>query len=572
MSEPIPIPIAVTGHRDPHPEVVADLRGHLRDVYGSLSDAHPHSDVVLLSGLAEGADRLAAEVALEVGLDVVAVLPMPDALYRADFPDSLEAYDALKGRCRAVIEIEVPDGDDVSEYGPARDACYSRLGDWLTRYSFLLVALWDGQAAKGTGGTAEVVATELSGRHGRESEGLQDDPVGGTVVHVLTRRMGGAAPEGSPIRWLSQRDGQTEELRGSPLPEGGAFPLLRSLDVLNREQAEANVATSGAAVQASEWFIPTADRERLTVAQSILLRLYARADATAGRFQALRHRTLVVLSAVALGAVSSLELYKEGLADQAWALGVLCLYPLGLLFAWARLRWARRHGYDTRQLDYRALAEGLRIQLAWALGGLHDDVTDSYLHTQRGEFQWVRGAIRACVLRARMTSDDLVSEPQLEVVRRRWVADQGGYFRRSVIKKQAQAQRYRQFVSAMFWLSFLASLCLGPARILAAGTTGWAGLELDGAFELAAAVALASAAALAAFSDRLHLPELARQHDRMFLVFQRAERRLAGMEGPEDAERAQAVLRELGQAALHENAAWVLLHRDRPMEAPGAGL
>ena len=278
-----------------------------------------------------------------------------------------------------------------------------------------------------------------------------------------------------------------------------------------------------------------------------------------------------MLSAVALTAVSALELYKEGLGSQRWALGVLCIYPLGLLFAWSRLRWARNRGHDVRQLDYRALAEGLRIQLAWSLGGLHDDVTDGYLHTQRGEFQWVRGAIRACVLRARMVSDDVVAAaPAFDLVQRRWVADQGGYFRRSVIKKQAQAARYTRFVQTMFWLSFSASLALGPARVLASKSTVFGWLEVDGAFELAAAVALAAAAALAAFSDRLHLPELSRQHDRMFLVFHRAEKRIAAMMEAGDPERAQAVLLELGQAALHENAAWVLLHRARPMEAPGA--
>ena len=571
MAESIPIPIAITGHRDLDAAAEPQLRAALATLFNDLSRAHPHSDVLLLSGLAEGADRLAAEVALDAGLDVVGVLPLPDRYYRQDFPDSAQAYDALRARCRAVLELPVPPDDDVSIPGPPRDACYRRLGDWLTRYSFVLVALWDGEPGRGEGGTADVVTTELTGRHGREAEGLQDDPVGGTVCHILTGRAGEPPPEGAPQRWLSQRGGVTEETLGARLPEGGVFPLLAHLDRLNEEQESANVQQAGDVLRSAGYFLPDDDQAALTEGQRALLQHFARADATAGRFQLIRHRTLMILSVVALAAVSSLELYKEALGSQRWALGILCIYPLGLLFAWARLRWAKGRGHDTRQLDYRALAEGLRIQLAWALGGLHDDVTDGYLHTQRGEFQWVRGAIRACVLRARLASDDLVAaEPAFELVRRRWVADQGGYFWRSVVKKQAAAARYSRFVQALFWLSFAASLALGPARVLGWQLPQLESLQLDGAFELAAAVALAAAAALAAFSDRLHLSELSRQHDRMYLVFQRAEQRLVALEAAGDAKRAQAVLLELGQAALHENAAWVLLHRSRPMEAPGA--
>jgi hypothetical protein len=570
VTDRIPLPIAVTGHRDLHPDQLPAVRRALAGVFSALARAHPHSDLLLLTGLAEGADRLAAEVASEGGIDVVGVLPMPEALYRATFGDGATRFDAARQRCRRILELPVPEGDDVSTPGPARDACYARLGRWLTRSSFLVVALWDGEPGRGEGGTADVVAAELSGRHGQEADGLQDDRVGGTVCHILTRRADAEPPSGAPVRWLSEEDEVVVELAGDPLPTGGVFPLLRRLDELNREQQEADVAASGAVVRSAGWFVPQADQGALSPGQRALLRHYAVADATAQRYQRMRQRTLVVLSAVALAAVSALELYKEGLGTQRWALGVLLIYPLGMLLGWARLRWAKARGHDTRQLDYRALAEGLRIQLAWALVGVGEDVTDGYLHTLRGELQWVRGAIRACVLSARLTADDLVATvPAFELVQRCWVADQRAYFRRSVGGKEAQTRRHHRLIRGLFWTSFGASLALGPARILAGQTLLPGGLRVDGAFELSAAVALAAAAALSAFTDRLHLPELARQHDRMFLVFHRAERRLAALVAADDMERARGVIVELGRTALHENAAWVLLHRSRPLEAPG---
>ena len=44
--------------------------------------------------------------------------------------------------------------------------------------------------------------------------------------------------------------------------------------------------------------------------------------------------------------------------------------------------------------DYRALAEGLRVQMFWCLAGLGQSVPANYLQRQRSELDWVRAAIR----------------------------------------------------------------------------------------------------------------------------------------------------------------------------------
>jgi len=45
--------------------------------------------------------------------------------------------------------------------------------------------------------------------------------------------------------------------------------------------------------------------------------------------------------------------------------------------------------------DCRALAEGLRVQFYWNLAGLGESVSSNYMHRQRSELDWIRGAIRA---------------------------------------------------------------------------------------------------------------------------------------------------------------------------------
>jgi hypothetical protein len=81
-----PFVVGVTGHRDLHPDFLQHLRGA---VAGFLKELRTHladSEVRVMAGMASGADLLVAETALELGLPVDAVLPMPLAHYAADFP------------------------------------------------------------------------------------------------------------------------------------------------------------------------------------------------------------------------------------------------------------------------------------------------------------------------------------------------------------------------------------------------------------------------------------------------------------------------------------------------------
>ena len=72
----IPLIVGVTGHRDLLPEDLQKLKELVREVFQTLKAKHPHTPLVLLSPLVEGADQLVAEVALEqdVGAQLLAVL------------------------------------------------------------------------------------------------------------------------------------------------------------------------------------------------------------------------------------------------------------------------------------------------------------------------------------------------------------------------------------------------------------------------------------------------------------------------------------------------------------------
>jgi len=76
--------VGITGHRNLDASTIPALKAQLRTFFVSLAARYPHLPVVLLSSLAVGSDQLAAEVALELGLRVVAPPPAPagDAVSR----------------------------------------------------------------------------------------------------------------------------------------------------------------------------------------------------------------------------------------------------------------------------------------------------------------------------------------------------------------------------------------------------------------------------------------------------------------------------------------------------------
>ena len=109
-----------------------------------------------VSPLADGADQIAAEVALELGWQLEAVLPFAHAEYRASLAD--EAARAQFDRLleRATCRLELP-GDADREV----DA-YIMAGRATVAHCDAMIAVWDGLPPRGRGGTGEVVQLAIT--------------------------------------------------------------------------------------------------------------------------------------------------------------------------------------------------------------------------------------------------------------------------------------------------------------------------------------------------------------------------------------------------------------------------
>jgi hypothetical protein len=187
---PLPFVIAVTGHRDLRPQDLGALRDEVRTVLAGLRSGMPDTPLLLLSGLAEGADQLTAEIALEQGVLLAAALPMPLDIYRVQMPEEAQKeLDKLLALSKVKIELplEGRTPEQIRTNKDAQAACYETLALFLVRHGRALIALWDGRHSDKAGGTCRVVQYAcfgaLTGSGQRVESGCE------VVYHVVTPRV-----------------------------------------------------------------------------------------------------------------------------------------------------------------------------------------------------------------------------------------------------------------------------------------------------------------------------------------------------------------------------------------------
>jgi uncharacterized phage-like protein YoqJ len=101
----------------------------------------------LFSSLATGSDQIAADVAIDLGVLVTAVIPVEN--YEQYFNDAdLTNYRRILAHCDVV---------QLAWRGDSQGAFFEA-GKYIVGNSDMLLAVWDGKRAGGIGGTGDVVA------------------------------------------------------------------------------------------------------------------------------------------------------------------------------------------------------------------------------------------------------------------------------------------------------------------------------------------------------------------------------------------------------------------------------
>ncbi|HEY1934117.1 MAG TPA: hypothetical protein VGG99_19075 [Acetobacteraceae bacterium] len=157
-SEVVKVLHAITDQID----FIVNANRRTKDSYSPDTPWH-RSRLTLVSPLAEGADRIAAEAALEVGCSLRGVLPFPQSAYENDFAseESKKTFRELLERANAgIIELDGARGDNGKTSFGREDyeaASYENAGQLIARNCDLMIAVWDGEEGRGRGGTEAIV-------------------------------------------------------------------------------------------------------------------------------------------------------------------------------------------------------------------------------------------------------------------------------------------------------------------------------------------------------------------------------------------------------------------------------
>lgn len=153
-------PFAVTGHIKLDPGLLNDLQITLQNVFSCIASASSQCPPTLISGLAEGADTLAAEAAIKAGWYVDAVLALPLEALTQDY--SIAGRKRLFKILKSCRNITI-----VSENIVPRPECYVRQSRHLLQMSSSLIAIWDGLPSDLPGGTAYTVSKFMDNREAK---------------------------------------------------------------------------------------------------------------------------------------------------------------------------------------------------------------------------------------------------------------------------------------------------------------------------------------------------------------------------------------------------------------------
>lgn len=567
----IPLIVGVTGHRDIPPEDLPALEAGVQSCLKNLQTQYPSTPILILSGLAEGADRVVVRVAHEMGIDFAAILPFSESDYIKDFDTERSRTEFSDWMSRAACVHTLPDLKSPSTGLTDREMGYLQLGHYLATYSHTLLALWDGDLLEKCGGTSQVVRLVLKGQRHEDPLPMKT-PVSleRPVFHLSTRRLSriNAPMEANPgtvnTLWPTESEdtdaGWIQQIWHDTIERVGQF----------NQDAKSLRAQEPVAVPRCRNYLLGADKglDDLDATGKVIANLFAVNDALSMKAQGHRRVTFIGVILLALVAVIALQAY--GFFPSWLLLVVILLFGSG---SYALFMRGERHRLEETYLEYRALAEGLRVQFFWHVAGIHKNVADDFLRDQRDDLEWLHLVLQYTVMRGSGNPRPLPPSWVME----RWFTDQRRYFigdARSLKKGQAVAEEIKsrqltKWMKASFFtgLSFFVIGAVIQENWLVFMQPEWKS-TLVSPLLVSASCFMCIVPAIKVYSETMAFEEHARRYWRMGRYYQGCERRLSDYPTGGNVSLFNRILVEAGEQALIENGDWLLLHRQRPVRVP----
>ncbi len=526
---PAVVRIGVTGHRvlKNEQQLIESVKNVLRRLDEILDQLlrHTQHKFIIVSPLAEGADRLVAKVVIEWKVNVEmdrpcleAVLPLPEADYLKDFitQESKNEFRALLAKARSTKILGEAD---------SRKAAYEQVGRYVVENCDVLIAIWNGKPAAGKGGTAEIV----------------------DYVHR----------EGRSLFWINSENGSIKE----EIHEEHILRSFENLDIYNVEPLSASEMNSKFEARYS---ILTKKAEDSGIPPDLLcwnlLPQFVRASLLAGRYQS-RHMIAgsltYVLAAMAVATVTLQRIFLPGYPQFLW---IEFIWILLILIV---LKLSHRNDWHRKWIDYRFLAERLRAALFLCVAGIRCEPPRAppHLSLSHRPDDWMVRAFE-WIWNRRMQVPKLEFESLKNFLLAAWIDDQVSWYRNTSERHRRKHMLLSYFGEALFLLTLVVA-AIEAAQIILFLPAGF--YSVADILKSMATILPAVGAALAGIRVHREYLRNAERYSHMAAHLSSISERL---KEAKDMKTLTRLLEEANELMLRENQDWRVVFLFQKLEAP----
>ena len=533
----IPIIFGITGHRDLIEQDIPNLEKSVASIFKEYQTKYPHTELILISALAEGADILVARVAKELGVTLHVLLPYEKEDYLNSFIDRAKnekEFNELIEYAKDNVKI------NASKKEHTETECYELLGMKIADTSNILIALWDKKIISSKGGTSAIVNYQREGF----KENRFDAMAGNAIFIIKTPR------KSNPIN----SDFKVEkEYLGHNFNKKDFEDMLINIDNLNKEINKKLQPNTNKLEAFMNFFDKRANSKQMR------FKLYSKA--------------ILFLTFIAFISLELMDYYsKEVLA---------LFYGGGLLLAFLIYFVFMKSGKLQNNFVYsRAFGEALRVQNAFNCANINENVSNYHLKDEHHKFTWIRVAVKNITY---LDNKPLKNEPTPKA----WIDGQIEYFNKKGIPTREKKLEFWEYTEKLFYTigfislilmfiglalsyynlldninpfmkNFLESIKLIKIEIdditkIPHIKANWQlFITISGIFLLAAAFIGEKYKKIEGFKDDLY------NFKKMKSIFEDANKRLK--EFKPNSKEYKEIIKDLGIKALQENSKWVVLH------------
>ncbi len=518
-----PIFVGLLGHRRLNQNDIPRLQAEFDQILENILDKAGITPIVVLTPVAEGADRLIFTSKHRDRVRIFALLPLEIKEYEKDFLGNSrrsEFHEVLE-LCDQVIDLH--QYQCISSKRMRRPFAYRNTARWISDNCSILITLWNGRTPKAIGGTADIISYRIT-QFSRQGEGGSSH---GSLLHIL-------ADNSTSIRV------KTCQCSGHIGLDENASHIMHEINTLNE----------------------TIGSDRTVTQDSLLESFFEHFDLLATK---LRNQFILdtrLLTILGILTINFAAIQRDTLSIK-W-LGITLIFGLITLTFW---RISILRNIKSKYEKSRLVAEFMRIQMLWNSSGIKLNQIEGEIGLKEANSylsEYIFGLIKSAQLFhfSLEKRKDLISKQSAL----NWITDQITYLQGrdgksgAIRKNQRLAKRYSIITRVAIAFAFFA-LVLTPILLITNTISEDSTMAtlIRGFFTLSISISVASAA----YAQVMGFKDISKRYEVSLQRFKLAQIKLINSEFKEDQEQ---VIIFIGSESLAESTRWLQIRSEREVK------